>query len=204
MNISTIKVFSHRNRNPITADTDPCPMSPYGIAKVTAEKFFEAYFDPVAPHVVHLRLCAVASPGEHPSQLLSQLYVSAYEQRPIRINIGHEVCLIYLDDVVDVIINAMLQADKPRYIVASPGVAMAEIVSVFERMANRQINAVLTDFTPGLPDPIFVSDLERLQSDWTRYTSLPAMIEKMIQWRRHDVQAPSISSFHWHRQEPPP
>ena len=44
VNISSTKVFSHLNTNPISDGTDPQPASPYGLAKLTAERFMDNLF----------------------------------------------------------------------------------------------------------------------------------------------------------------
>ena len=114
VNVSTTKVFSHLNQNPISSESEPRPISAYGIAKLAAEKFFDARFCQSVCPVVHLRLCSVASPGEHPTHLMSQLYASAYENRRITVNKGHLCTIIYIDEAVDMIINAALTAEAPR------------------------------------------------------------------------------------------
>ncbi len=93
VNLSSIKIFSHLNQNPIFSETAPRPLSPYGIVKVVAEHFFDAHFAYLP--VTHLRLSAVASYGEHPAQLLSQMYASAFEGKTICLNTPHTTTLLY-------------------------------------------------------------------------------------------------------------
>lgn len=185
INISSIKVFSHLNQNPISADTEPRPISPYGIAKVTAEKFFDAYFHESVFPVVHLRLCSVASFGENPLHLMSQLYTSAFENRRIRINTGCIAYIIYIDEVIDLIINAALTATQPQYIIATSGQSNYHIALKFEQIAGYKINADYVDPAPSIPDLIFITDIQKLRADWTRYTSLESMIKKIIDLRHH-------------------
>jgi nucleoside-diphosphate-sugar epimerase len=179
INISSIKVFSHLNENPISADTEPRPVTPYGIAKFTSEKFFDAYFCSSAFSVVHLRMCSVASFNEHPSQLMSQLCNSALGNFRIRINIGHIAYIIYIDEAVDLIINAALTARKDRYIIAADGIKIEEIATKFEEVCKCRLNAEYVDFAPGAVDPIFITDIEQLRVDWTRSTLLESMIMKI-------------------------
>lgn len=180
VNISTTRVFSHLNTNPITSRTEPRPLSPYGIAKLAAEKFFDARFCRSVWPVVHLRLCSVVSPGEHPSHLMSQLYKSAYENKKITINKGHLCTLIYIDEVVDIIINAALTAVPGRYIITTEPVPITHVVSEFETISDRKINATYIDLQPGMTDPLFESDREHLLSSWTRQTCLNMAIKNYI------------------------
>lgn len=178
INISSIKVFSHLNNNPISADTEPRPVSPYGITKVTAEKFFDSHFSDASFLVTHLRLCAVACFGEHPSQLLSQLFRSAFGNQRIRINANHTTNIISINEVVDLIINAALVSDRSRYILAKPSIPVEMVASKFEEISKRKLNADYVDLSPGITDPIFESDIESLCANWIRYTSLESMIKQ--------------------------
>lgn len=189
VNISSIKVFSHLNRNPVSADNEPCPISPYGIAKVFAERFFDAYFQDSSFPVMHLRLCSVAAFGEHPSHLISQLYTSAFWNNRITINTGHITYIIYIDEVVDLIINAALIAKNQRFILTTSGVTTDQIASKFEQISGHKINAEYIDLEPGRPDPIFVSDIKKLQAEWIRYISLESAIKKIIELNQHSDNA---------------
>jgi nucleoside-diphosphate-sugar epimerase len=180
VNISSTKVFSHLNANPISAETDPRPISPYGLAKLTAERFLEAYFYQSNFPVIHLRLCSVASYGEHPTQILSQLFYSAFENKAIKVNSSHTMNLLYIDEAVDLIINAALQADKLNYILATPSIAVDEIAARFEKISGKKLNAEHVDLIPGVTDPVFQSDIELLSASWIRKTALDSMIEKII------------------------
>jgi nucleoside-diphosphate-sugar epimerase len=180
VNISSIKVFSYLNNNPISSETEPRPISPYGIAKLTAEHFLDACFAESGWPVVHLRLCSVASPGEHPSHLMSRLYASAFDNQEIVLNTGHTCIIIYIDEIVDLIINAALSADPPRYIITTEPVTTDRIASEFEKISGKKIKAEYRDLQPGIPDPLFASDREKLRSYWTRCTPLASMIKNYI------------------------
>ena len=185
LNISSIRVFSHLNNNPISSGTDPRPLSPYGIAKLTAEHFFDACFAQSGWPVVHLRSCSVTSFGEHPSHLMSRLYASACENEKIVLNSGHTSTIIYIDEIVDLIIQAALSADSPRYILTTEPVAIDRIASVFEKIGGKKITADYRDLQPGIPDQLFASDSERLRTYWTRSTSLASMIKHYIDARNN-------------------
>lgn len=185
-NISSTKVYSHLNSNPISAETDPRPLSPYGLAKIAAERFLDAYFFECNFSIVHLRLCSVASYGEHPSQILSQMFNSAYKKKSIRVNTGHTMNLLYIDDAVDLIINAALHADKLTYVLAPPSIAVDEIATRFEKISGKKLNAEYIDLTPGIVDPVFQSDIIRLDARWIRRTALDSMIRKIIDYNLAD------------------
>jgi len=195
INISSTKVFSHLNQNPILAETEPRPVSPYGIAKLAAEKFLDAHFRDSGFPMIHLRLSTVASFGEHPSHLVSKLCASAFENRRITINTGHTSYIIYIDEVVDLIINAAFAADKRRYIVATSGLTTDQIALKFEQITGHKINADYIDLEPGIIDPIFVSDIQSLRTDWTRCTSLESTIKKIADLHHHSSNQSCVSKI---------
>jgi nucleoside-diphosphate-sugar epimerase len=180
VNISSIKIFSFLNKNPISADTKPCPFSPYGIAKIAAENFFNAFFQKSPIKVKNLRLCSVASFGEHPSQLMSQLYQSAFNKLKIRINSNRKSNILYIDDAVDLIISAALIGDSGQYILAPEGIMNNIIADKFKRICGRKLDAEYTNFSPGMNDLTFISDIPKLRNIWTRTTSLEQMIQNII------------------------
>lgn len=183
VNVSSIKVFSSLNANPITADTEPRPTTPYGIAKLAAEKFFDARFPGSSGDVAHLRICSVTSSSEHPTKMMSRLCASAFENARISLNAVHHTHLVYIDDMVDMIINSSLAADRHRYIVTSERMGIGTIARRFEEISGRHLNVEYIDLAPDVNDSIFESDLHRLQTDWTRRTSLDMMIGKVIYQR---------------------
>lgn len=191
VNISSIKVFSSLNANPINAETEPMPMTPYGIAKLAAEKFFDARFAGKSGVVAHLRICSVTSASEHPTKMMSQLCASAFENTRIRLNAVHHTHLVYIDDMVDMVIHSSLAADRNRYIVTSERMGIGNIARRFEEISGKRLNVEYIDLAPNVTDPVFESDLHRLQADWTRHTSLDAMIEKVIGQRYGHASAGS-------------
>lgn len=178
VNLSSIKVFSHFNSNPISAITSPQPASPYGIVKIAAEQFLNSQFN---QRVTHLRLSSVASVGEHPSQLLSQLYSSAFEEKKIRVNVPHNTALLYIEEAADLIINAAWQGLENYYIVSGKEIANKEIAQTFEEIAQRKLHADYIDLAPNITDLTFISDANKLQTSWTRTYSLDEMIKTFIE-----------------------
>ena len=181
VNISSIKVFGHLNNNPISEETDPRPTSPYGLAKLTAERFLDHLFFQSNCTVVHLRICSVASHGEHPSHLLNQLFTSCYENALIKINTGHTTNILNIDEAVDLIINAALQSHKSTYLLTSPSISIDDIAAKFENISGKKLNAEYIDLDSGIVDPVFDSNIELLSADWIRYTAIDSIIKKIIE-----------------------
>jgi nucleoside-diphosphate-sugar epimerase len=187
VNVSSIKVFSNLNSNPITVDSEPRPMTPYGIAKKAAESFFDARFYNSGFPVAHLRLCSVASYGEHPSHLMSQLMASGFEKERIKVNTGHYSNLLYIEDAIDLIINSAFVAENKYYNLTTDGIKNETIACEFERITNSKLNADFVDLMPGIVDPVFISDIPKLRSEWTRKTTLQKIIQKLVEQRNMEM-----------------
>ena len=180
INISTIRIFSELNQNPISSFTDPKPLTPYGIAKVLAEKYFNAFFHLTKTKTIHLRLGTVSSFGEVPTQLLSQLFNSVFHKKKITINKGHISNILHIDEVVDLIINTALLGENETYIIVGKGYLNEHISQKFEKISNAKLNAELVDLQPNVVDPIFISDIDKLKSSWTRSYSIDSLIDMII------------------------
>lgn len=180
LNISTIKIFSELNESPVLSSTVPKPLTPYGIAKVTAENYFNSLFHKSITRVVSLRLGSVAAFGEVPTQLLTQLFNSAFNNKKIKINKGHISNILYIDEVVDLIINSALIDNKDDYLVVGDGNLNEDIAKRFEQISKKNLNAEYKNLNPETSDQIFISDRDKLKSDWTRSFSLDSVIELII------------------------
>jgi len=180
INISTIKIFSELNQNPISTSSEPKPLTPYGIAKVTAENYFNAIFHKTSTKTINIRLGSVSSYGEVPSQLLTQLFKSAFNGKKITVNKGHASNILYINEAIDLIINSAILEDSDTYLVVGKENLNEYISQKFEEIAKGKLNAEYVDLHPGTVDPIFISDLSKLQSNWTRSYSLDSLIEIII------------------------
>lgn len=180
INISTIKIFSELNDNPVSSSSIPQPLSPYGIAKVAAENYFNALFNKTSTRVINLRLGSVSALGEVPTQLLTQLFNSTFNNKKITVNKGHVSNILYIDEVIDLIINSALIGDNDNYLLVGEGLLNEEISKRFEELSNRKLNAEFRDLNPGVIDPGFLSDKDKLKSSWTRSYSLDSMIDQII------------------------
>jgi nucleoside-diphosphate-sugar epimerase len=180
INISSIKIYSYLNHSPVLSTTEPKPITPYGLMKYFSEKFFDAIFKDSNFRVSHLRLGSIASFGENPSQLITRLCDSAFNGKHIKININHKTHLMYIDDILDLIINTSLDGSRKTYNLISEGWMNEEIAKTFEKISGKILKADYIDFFPGQSDLIFSSDINKLKADWICKTPLELMIHKII------------------------
>jgi nucleoside-diphosphate-sugar epimerase len=179
-NCSSIRVFSHLNTNPISRSSEPRPVSPYGIAKMAGERSLSALFEGTGIPVTHLRPGPVFSCGEHPSQLASQLALSAFEGRRITLNAGHVTNPMYIDEAIDIIINTALQRRAGAVLPVAPSIPVVSVANLFEALSGARLNADYVDLAPGVPDPEFVADTKELQAEWTRRVDLASGLQRII------------------------
>ena len=130
--------------------------------------------------VINLRLGSVSSYGEVPTQLLTQLFNSIFNKKKITVNKGHVSSILYINEAIDLIINSALLGDKDTYLVVGKENLNEYISQRFEEIAQGKLNAEYVDLYPGTVDSIFISDLDKLQSAWTRSYSLDSLIELII------------------------
>jgi len=188
VNVSSIRIFGPLNAGPISSETEPRPATPYGIAKLAAEKFFDAHFRDSGVSVGHLRLCSVMAAGSHPSQLASRLISSMFQGQKIRINKGHLTYVLYIDEAVDLLVEAAVRAKSGRFNIVSAGSPNETIAELFGKIAGRAIDAEYLDLAPGVEDPVFISDADEFRAGWVRRTPLEDAIRKTVELssqRRH-------------------
>lgn len=144
--------------------------------------------------VINLRLGSVSSYGEVPSQLLTQLFNSIFNKKNIIVNKGHISNILYIDEVIDLIISSALLNDNKNYLVVGEGYLNEYISQRFEEIAQRKLNAEFVDLFPGTIDQIFISDIAKLQSSWTRSFSLESLIDMVIKLNLQSTSTNDVSN----------
>jgi nucleoside-diphosphate-sugar epimerase len=190
VNVSTTKVFSHLNRSPVSAETDPRPSTAYGLAKLTGERYFDARFDGASPAPVHVRLCTLAAAGGHPSQLLPRLCDSAFSDRPIEINRTHRAHLVHIAEAADLLIASALTSEQGPIVVAPPPERVERIAGVFEAEAGVELNATYVETQSDVTDPELRSNTPPLYLDWTRRFSLEELVGAVADEHRSRLDRP--------------
>jgi nucleoside-diphosphate-sugar epimerase len=193
VNISSIKVFSHLNDGTITSDTEPRPISPYGIAKYTAEKVLDSFLNDKILRMTHVRLCSVASFSGHPTQILCRFCQSIFDKQPITVNTGQTVYIIDIDEAVDMVINAALVFDRRTYNLVPPPIKTDDMAVRFEVLSKMKLNAGFVDLKSNESDQLFASDMKRLDADWIRHETIDSSMLKILNLHRSAGMNPPLN-----------
>lgn len=180
INISSIKIFSHLNKSLVKSLSFPKPASAYGLTKLFSEKYFDLLFSSSHFNVLNIRLSSITSIGEHPSQLMSQLYMSGFHNKRVKININHFTNLLYIKEAIDLIISASLKFDKAKILIGGERYENREISERFEYISNKKVIADYVNLSPGIIDPAFKFENDVIMQDFVRKYSLDEMIIELI------------------------
>jgi UDP-glucose 4-epimerase len=180
VNVSSIRIFGPLSPQPISSTTPPRPNSPYGIAKVAAESYFDARFRAAGVPVAHMRLCSLMAAGGHPTQLTSQILSGLTEGRKIRINRGHQTHLLHIDEAADILLQAAVEERDGRFNIVAEGIANEAVAELFSRISGRELRAEFADLQPGVPDPVFVPEAAVFGAAWVRRTPIEDAIRKTV------------------------
>ena len=178
INISSVKLFSYLNENPVISTSSPKPISPYGIAKELSESYFTQLYKSFG--VINVRLSSVTSNGEHPSHLVNQIYQSAFFNKKIVVNKGHKSNLLHIHEAVDLIIAVALFGNKLFYNLGGKGYLNENIVKKFEKISNKKINADFINLIPDTNDRIFKFDNNKFHQNFIRRLTIEELLKNYI------------------------
>ena len=133
---SSGSVYSPASR-PLREDDPTGPLAFHPATKLIAEQLLGFYED--AMDIVRLRLFAPYGPGQT-DRMIPRLIATIAEGRPVRLSRGGEPRLnpIHIDDLVDVISQAVAGAGAPVVNIAGPrSVSVAEIAEVIGTTLGR-------------------------------------------------------------------
>jgi nucleoside-diphosphate-sugar epimerase len=193
VNVSSIKVFSHLNQSPVSAESDPRPDSAYGLAKLAGERYFDARFDGAPPVPVHVRLCSLAAAGAHPSQLMPRLCDSAFADRPIEVNRNHRVHIMHIAEAADLLIASALTDERGPIVVAPPSERVERIAGVFVAQTGMALNATYVENSSDVAEPELHGNTGPLYSPWTRRYHLEEMVGAVASEHRNWISRSSAA-----------
>jgi nucleoside-diphosphate-sugar epimerase len=169
---SSSSVYGEAERYPTPEDTEPRPISPYGITKLGCEQLAHAYAKGYGLEAVALRYFTVYGPRQRPDMALArivdalargasfELYGDGLQSRSFT----------YVADAVDATIAAMEHAPNGALYNVGGGAeaTLRDAIATLERVSGRTLDIV--------ERPAAAGDVRRTSADTTR-------IENDLEWR---------------------
>ena len=169
---STSSIYGAAETFPTPEDTQPRPLSPYGVTKLAAEHLAFAYARGFGLDAVTLRYFSVFGPRQRPDMAFPRIVAALLDETPFELygDGGHSRGFTYVDDAVAATVAAMERAPSGAVYNVGGGaeVSMLEAIAAFEELAGRALDVRTTGTVAG--------DQRRSRADTSR-------IEAELGWR---------------------
>jgi len=159
---SSSSIYGEAARYPTPEDTEPRPLSPYGITKLAVEQLAHAYERSFELDVVLLRYYNVFGPRQRPDMAFTRMVFALAEGRPFELyGDGRQSRgWTYIGDTVAANMLAMERGSGTYNVGGGVEASMLESIAVLERVAGRPLEVRERPPVPG--------DQRRTQADTTR------------------------------------
>ena len=169
---SSSSVYGDAERYPTPEETEPRPISPYGITKLGCEQLARAYAQGFGLDVVVLRYFTVYGPRQRPDMALARIVNALARGTPFELygDGSQSRSFTYVADAVDATIRAMERGPDGAVYNVGGGVeaTMRDAIATLERIAGRKLELVECPAAKG--------DVRRTAPDTSR-------IERELGWR---------------------
>ena len=141
---SSSSVYGDAERYPTTEQTEPRPISPYGVTKLSCEHLARSYAECFELDVVALRYFTVYGPRQRPDMAFARIIAALRDGSSFTVYGNGEQTrdFIYVADAVGATIAAM-EADSPASVYNVGGgneAQLLEVIDTLERLSGRQLN----------------------------------------------------------------
>jgi UDP-glucuronate 4-epimerase len=169
---SSSSIYGDAETYPTPEDTQPQPISPYGITKLGCELLARAYANGFGLNVVSLRYFTVYGPRQRPDMAFTRIVEALASRGPYELyGTGDQSrSFTFVDDVVDATIAAMQTGNGTYNVGGGEEASMLEAIALLERISGRTL-----DVRRG---PAAAGDVKRTRADTTR-------ISRDLGWSPH-------------------
>jgi nucleoside-diphosphate-sugar epimerase len=159
---SSSSVYGDAERFPTPEETEPRPISPYGITKLAAEHLARAYARSFGLDVVVVRYFNAFGPRQRPDMAFTRMAFALAEGRPFDLYGDGEQTRgwTYVGDVVDATVAAMERGEGTYNVGGGVEASMREAIAILEHVSGRRL-----ELREGPPVP---GDQRRTRADTTR------------------------------------
>ena len=188
---SSAAVYGQVQQLPITEDTPPAPLSPYGISKWTGEQYVKLYGDLYGISSLILRFANVYGPRQNMDTEAGVISVFTEDllkgKCPIIYGDGHQTRdFIYVRDVARAILKSVNSEQTGLYHVSSgKEVSIKDVLDLLGLLTERHVFPI---YQPEKPGDIYKSCLSNARIkedfDWFPSTSLEKGLAETIAYFR--------------------
>ena len=191
---SSSSIYGDAERYPTPEDSEPHPISPYGITKLACEQLARAYAQRDGLPVVVLRYFTVYGPRQRPDMAFARLVGALAEGAPFELYGDGSVSrgFTYVADVVDATVAAMDAAPAGRVfnVGGATEASMREVIALAERVSGRTLDLVVRADAPGDPRRT-AADTSRIRAElgWQPRVGLEEGLQAQWEWTASRVGA---------------
>ncbi|MFY9579944.1 MAG: NAD-dependent epimerase/dehydratase family protein [Gaiellaceae bacterium] len=191
---SSSSIYGDAERYPTPEDTEPRPISPYGITKLGCEQLARAYAQGFGLEAVVLRYFTVYGPRQRPDMALARIVDSLARGAPFELygDGSQSRAFTYVADSVDATIAAMERAPAGAVYNVGGGAeaTMREAIDALERISGQTLEL--------LERPVAKGDVRRTAADtkaiardvgWRATTPLDNGLQAQWEWAANRVAA---------------
>jgi UDP-glucuronate 4-epimerase len=159
---SSSSVYGDAERYPTPEETEPQPVSPYGITKLSCEHLAHAYSRGFGLDVVTLRYFTVYGPRQRPDMAIARILRALHEGSPFELygDGGQSRGFTFVADAVAATIAAMERGHGVYNVGGGAEATMLEVIAAAERASGRTLDVRRV--------PAAVGDVRRTAADTSR------------------------------------
>ncbi|TML23573.1 MAG: NAD-dependent epimerase/dehydratase family protein [Actinobacteria bacterium] len=191
---SSSSIYGDAERYPTPEDTEPRPISPYGITKLGCEQLARAYAQGFGLEAIVLRYFTVYGPRQRPDMAVARIVDALARGAPFELygDGSQSRSFTYVADAVDGAIAAMERAPAGAVYNVGGGAeaTMREAIDALERISGRTLEL--------LERPVAKGDVRRTAADttaiardvgWRATTPLDDGLQAQWEWAANRVAA---------------
>jgi nucleoside-diphosphate-sugar epimerase len=174
---SSSSVYGNAETYPTSEETQPRPVSPYGVTKMACELLARSYSESFGLEVVSLRYFTVYGPRQRPDMAFSRIISSLSSGSTFRLfGTGRQSRdFTYVDDAVEATLAAMENGSGSRVYNVGGGTeaTLERVIGICERLSGRRLDVRYEPSALGdVRRTAAETSLVRSELGWTPRTSL--------------------------------
>lgn len=191
---STMSVYGEQeSKEQFSEEDETIPKSFYAVGKLASEKYMKIFYNEYGIEYVALRYFNVYGPGQNLENMkqgmvsiyLKQCLDDNYESIEVKGNLDRFRDLIYIDDVVDITIDAINNPKMCNQIInvgTGKKTVVSDILDLIKKYTSSTKDVLVTDGTPGDQYGIYANNNLLLSMYEKKLTNFEDGLKKMIVW----------------------